>query len=395
MYLNKYILLFYYLSLFINTKQQTYLIKTCYLKVKYGKNNLDMHKVKNNTKIKKALLINENVKYSGAQNKSTDISLIQYDDTTFNIIKNLEYNKINENLKNDYKNWLIISGLSDYKKISEIFLNLKLSNIDTRTILEIGEYSIISDYVDKILFRTNHISINKGENLRQDQISFILGDNYLITFLESEIEIFNDVISAIEDSKVNLRTKACDYLLIILLDKIISEYRNIVSNIEQELERYTDLVIEAKEKDDLLVDAIADRKVYIKLKHIIVSIKDNLNKMSYNKNKLIAEENSIYLSDIIQQLQFIAQDIDNCDQAFNSILNLHFNNNSQKMNDIMKRLTIISTIFIPMTFFVGLWGMNFKNMPETNLEYGYFIALFIIIISAIASWFYLKRKKWL
>lgn len=127
----------------------------------------------------------------------------------------------------------------------------------------------------------------------------------------------------------------------------------------------------------------------------VMPLKEQFSKLLRSENSLIYRSNKAFYNDVNDHLQFVLQTMEICRETLSSLVDLYISNNDIRRNEIMKRLTVVSTIFIPLTFLVGIWGMNFAIMPELNWKYGYFLAWSIMIITAVLISIYLKRKKWL
>ena len=148
-------------------------------------------------------------------------------------------------------------------------------------------------------------------------------------------------------------------------------------------------------KKDIGKQIQALRRQYMIVKKAVMPLKDQYVKLLRGENPLFHKATRAFFNDVNDHLQFVLQTIDICRETLSSLVDLYISNNDLRMNEIMKRLTVVSTIFIPLTFLVGIWGMNFAFMPELNWKYGYFIAWSVIIITAVLISIYLKRKKWL
>ena len=123
-------------------------------------------------------------------------------------------------------------------------------------------------------------------------------------------------------------------------------------------------------------------------------LKDQFSKLLRTENGIITPDILPIYNDLQDQLQFVIQTTESCREITSSLVDLYISNNDLRMNAIMKRLTIVSTLFIPLTFLVGVWGMNFKIMPELDWRYGYFIALAVMIATGVLTLLYMKRKDW-
>ena len=136
------------------------------------------------------------------------------------------------------------------------------------------------------------------------------------------------------------------------------------------------------------------RRNYRLIKKSIFPLKEQINKLFHTENQLLHKSNRPFFSDVNDHLQFILQTLEGCRDLLSALVDLYLANNDQRMNSIMKQLTIVSTIFIPLTFLAGIWGMNFHWMPELGWKYGYFFAWGLMIVVGVIVYFYFKHKRW-
>ena len=234
------------------------------------------------------------------------------------------------------------------------------------------------------------------QELDLDHIAFILGDNYVISLQENATPIFTDVQEAIKNSKVQIREKGADYLLYILLNCVQSLYNDTVLKLATKIDDLEDQLIDNNTKGVDIMRFIRTRKKdYSLLKRAVTSMREEYSNLLHNDNHLIKPENKIYFNDYDDRLRTASDDLDIFHESINSLGNLYFNNNNLKMNNVITKLTVVSTIFIPLTFMVGVWGMNFEYMPELKWKYGYIVAWGIMTLIVILALLFLKKKKWL
>ena len=191
-----------------------------------------------------------------------------------------------------------------------------------------------------------------------------------------------------------MRQKGADFLLYILMSAVNQANVNTVMDIEDRLADVEDHLIEGKGSIDILRLMHECRVDYMHIKRTITFLREEFVNLLHNTNKLIEEENIVYYNDFDDRMRSILGNLASFHESLTSLLDLYYNNNNLKMNDIIKRLTIVSTIFIPMTFMVGVWGMNFKLMPEMDWKYGYLGAWITLILIAVLSYLWIRRQKW-
>jgi len=337
-----------------------------------------------------------NLAYEGNINIPTTIELIQYNQKVFSS-KNIP---IKDNLKNyianDKVNWFKITGISDSQTVINICKTFGIQRFDIRDLLSIYHITKVIPYEHNTFILMSNCSIEES-NHRPElyQIAFILGDNYIISFQETAESIFDDVKEAISESRLVFREKGADYLLYILLNDIHSSYNFSLTKLTDKIEEMEDKLIDDNTKGINVMKFIQyKKKEFSLLKREVSAMREEYANLLHNTNKLIKPENVLYFNDFDDKLRTSLDDLEMFHMSISSLTDLYFNNNNLRMNDVIKKLTIVSTIFIPLTFMVGVWGMNFDFMPELNWTYGYLFAWCIMIVIVIIALLFLKKKKW-
>jgi magnesium transporter len=229
---------------------------------------------------------------------------------------------------------------------------------------------------------------------------FLLGKNYLITFQEVEGDIFDLIRERIRNDKGRLRKFGPDYLMYRLLDSIVDNYMIVLNQLDERIENIEDELLDYPAKETL--ESIHKlRKEIIKLKRTIFPFREVIYSMEKEIFPLIQKSTRIFLRDLYDHIKNTMDTIENYREVINGLVETYRSSSAFRLNEIVKLLTIISTIFIPLTFIVGIYGMNFNtdispwNLPELNLFYGYPLVLLLMIFVAGGLIFFFKKKKWL
>lgn len=336
----------------------------------------------------------QNLSYSGIYNIPTSIELIRFNAQQV-ITKSVQLDQpmINE-IQDGYISWFKISGFSDVNQISNICKTFGIHKFDIKDLLSNLQVTKIVTY-DKATFIMASGCVTNENNIEVEQIAFILGKNYVISFQESPSPIFDDVVSAIKEGRFQLRENKADYLLYILLNGLHSQYIDNIYQLNDKMDEMEDLLIDQQLTDKSTMQFFRDsRRNYALLRRSISPFREEFSNLMHNANNLIDNSSLIYFNDFDDRLRTTIEELEILNESISSLMDLYFNNNNLKMNDIIKRLTIVSTIFIPLTFMVGVWGMNFKFMPELEWEYGYFLSWGILIVIALIAILFLKKKGW-
>lgn len=304
------------------------------------------------------------------------------------------YNKTT--LTKDRTHWLNYHSLTKKDEINDLFEaqgfhKLTLEDVYTenhRPKLEEFESYIFFSIQSALPIQENAVRLN------QEQISFILGDGFLVSLQEKHSDHFVDVRERIEQDIGLIRHKGSDFLLFRLLDAIVDNYFEVLENNTQTIQDLERKVLRDTSEETLhMVERV--KRNLTDLRRIVVPLKDIAMQLEKSNNDLISKENAHYFYDLKDNCMSALDEIDANKNMLEGLTNLYYAAQGQKMNEIMKLLTIVSTIFIPLTFIVGVYGMNFDYMPELKLKFGYFIVLGLMLIIAIALWFYFRSRGWI
>lgn len=344
-------------------------------------------------KVKKSGFL-QNLSYSGKYDIPTSIELIKYNAQQV-ITKSIQSNQpMIDEIQDGYISWFKITGFSDVNHISNICKTFGIHRFDIKDLLSNLQVTKIVTY-DKATFIMASDCFSNGNHIEVEQIAFILGKNYIISFQESKSSIFDDVISAIKDGRFQLQENKADYLLYILLNGLHSQYIDNIYQLNDKMDEMEDLLIDQELTDKSIMQFFRDsRRNSALLRRSISPFREEFSNLMHNANNLIDNSSLIYFNDFEDRLRTTIEELEILNESISSLMDLYFNNNNLKMNDIIKRLTIISTIFIPLTFMVGVWGMNFKFMPELDWEFGYFFSWGTLVLIALIAIIFLRRKGW-
>ena len=330
--------------------------------------------------------------YTGAYHKEIEISLYQFSEETFEEYRNISMEEIKKVFKPELVNWIDVCGISDAGKVQEIGTYFEIHPLALEDIMDVNHLPKVEETGKHLFIILKSLEANNNFHPEMQQISLLLGKSYLISFRDKESDIFKSVIERIKASVSKARSKQEDYLFYMLIDKIVDEYYAVIENIDDEIEDLEDDLIN-KPSENLSQRILDIKKRFIVLKKFIYPLRDELRKTLREELKMINEPTRAYLSDIYDHLLQISQTMDLFRDMIAGLLELHLSNNDLRMNRIMTRLTVVATVFIPMTFLVGLYGMNLK-MPEYSISWFYPFLWVIMIVSSGLMFLYMKKKKW-
>jgi magnesium transporter len=322
-----------------------------------------------------------------------DIQLFKYkkDDCIEN--KNISPKSIERFQSNNYNYWLNIYGLNDSDAIVSICSRHDIHNLAIQDILDINQRPKFQEF-ESYSFLTIKSIVPSNNELLTEQISFVFGKNFLISFQERKADFFEHLRFRLREDKGIIRENGSDYLLYAMLESILDNYFKTLNQLDNDIENLN-FIDTTKELLPNTLEIIENHKKFVHfIKKSILPIKEFSQIVERQENKYIEKENLKYFLEIKDLCLTLLDSCDILQSSLESNTNLFFSIQGHRMNQVMKTLTIVATIFIPLTFITGIYGMNFQNMPETQWKYGY-AALWLLII-LIFSWmvFYLKKRKW-
>jgi len=326
--------------------------------------------------------------------RKSKISLIDYDTRQ---IKEKKVNSIKECFP--FKNkktvtWINIDGIQEPSIISELGKHFGYHPLLLEDIMNTQQRPKVDDYNNYVFIVLKMLYYN--ENSRQisvEQVSFILGKNYVISFQEHEGDVFESVRSRLRNKKGQMRSSGADYLIYALLDAIVDNYFSVLEKVGEHVEDIEDALI-VNPTTKILHNIYNQKQTLIFLRRAIWPVRDLISSLERMGSSLMAKSTVVYLRDVYDHAVFVIETIETYRDMVAGMLEIYLSSVSNKMNEVMKVLTVIATVFIPLTFITGVYGMNFNYMPEITWKYGYFIILFVMFLIAVFMFAYFHRKKW-
>ena len=309
-----------------------------------------------------------------------------------------ELKKITNNLRNEdpeIVRWININGLGGIEIVEKLGKQFDFHPLLLEDILNPNQRPKIEDYGEyEVVFLKLVFWNNIKEEIEQEQTVLILGKNYLISLQEDERNIFQPIRDRITKSYGRIRSSGPDYLMYALTDVIIDNYFILIEKIGEKVEHLEDEI--EKEPDQETSQEIHElKKNTIAFRRLIWPLREVINKLQRGDLELILDSTQIYLRDLYDHIIQIIDHTETFRDLLSGLRENYLSRVSNRMNQIINVLTIISTIFIPLSFLAGLYGMNFAYMPELQNPYGYFILLIVMGSLAAAMLVFFRYKKWL
>ncbi len=331
-----------------------------------------------------------------------EITLHSFNATGYRKIPDIETQKLCTD--ESHNSWIQVCGLHDIDKLQSVWNHFNLHPLIREDIVNTSQRSKVESYGDIIFIVLRMPAVKTADDLdsstKAEQISIVLGKNYLLSFQESDTPIFAPIIKRLEPANTNLRTKGVDYLAYALIDCIVDHYFISLDVFGEAIESAEDQILNSPQSVQLQ-NIHTLRSNLILFRKSVWSLRDSINTLLRDENMLAGTGVKLFLRDVSDHIAQVIDTIENYREMVFSIYDMYMSAISNKMNEIMKVLTIIATVFIPITFIAGVYGMNFNtrksplNMPELEWSWGYPFALLLMAGVAVAMLIFFKRKKWL
>jgi magnesium transporter len=331
--------------------------------------------------------------YSGnVTGESVKITLIQFNELEYEEATFFDIQEMYKAVKPNLIKWINVDGIHRTEIIEEIG---KLYGIHPLTLEDIvhvesrPKFEEYSRYVVAILqmlyFETS---------VQSEHLGIVLFSDTVISFQEPRGgDAFDIIRDRLRECKGRVRKMGPDYLAYVLIDAVVDHYFFVIEKIGDKIEALDEEILSNPTKNVMMEIHELKREVLLARK-LIWPAREMILNMMRSETELISETHTIYLRDVHDHINRVNDTIEQFRETLNSIMEVHLSNNANKMNEVMKALTVISAIFIPVTFVAGVYGMNFQYMPELKSPYGYWITIGIMLALMIGMALFFKRKKW-
>ena len=328
------------------------------------------------------------------------IDIIDYTDTKLEE-KRLE--KVEDSF--EYKDsstvtWININGIHDVSNIEKLGEHFGLHALNQEDIANTGHRPKFEESGEYIFVTMKMLNPKSGNGVESEQVSIVFGKNYVISFQEKEGDVFDAVRERIRKTKPRVRFMGADYLAYALIDAIVDNYFVVLEKIGDTVEELEDELVSNPEHEDL--ETIYDlKRQMVFIRKAIWPLREVAGAMDRTESELIHDFTKPYLRDLYEHIIQVIDTVETFRDMISGLLDIYLSSISNRMNQVMKVLTIIATIFIPLGFLAGVYGMNFDtsaspfNLPELSLRYGYIFFWLAVLIIGIGLLFFFRRKRWL
>jgi magnesium transporter len=290
--------------------------------------------------------------------------------------------------------WLNVDGLHRTDIVEKVGEVVGLHPLLLEDIVTTGQHPKMEDFGDYIFVTMKTLHYNEATGtVEAEQMSLILGAGYVMTFQEKASDIFKPVLERLRSGKGRLRSAGADYLAYALMDAVVDGYFTVLEKTGEKIESVEDDLVTAPDRSELQQIQALKREMLF-LRRSVWRLREVLSCLDRGESSLIQEPTRIFFKDIYDHVIQVIDTVETYRDMLSGMLDIYLSSVSNRLNEVMKVLTIIATIFIPLTFVAGVYGMNFKHMPELDWKLGYPMALLIMSAIAAVMLVYFRRKKW-
>lgn len=324
---------------------------------------------------------------------ASDVLMLQYDEARL----------IEKSLKDDFPapetnhfvTWYDVKGLHNVSLIERLGGMYNVHSLILEDVLDTQQRPKFEEYDDGIFIILHAITFDKEtRNIHTEHIAIFAGHNFLLSFQEKDDDTFAPIRERIRNASGRIRKRGSDYLAYALADSVVDHYFLVLDQLQDAIESLEEEVM--YKPNDQTKGKIHQLKLQmLLLRRSILPLREAINWFVKTDCPVVQESTEVFTRDLYDHIVQVIDMVETYRDILNGLYDLYLSEISYRMNNIMQLLTIISTIFIPLTFLVGVYGMNFENIPELRWHYGYFFVWGLMIVITILMLLFFKRKRWL
>jgi magnesium transporter len=332
--------------------------------------------------------------YTGTKAIPTKIDILAYNKTHSDRVDIADVQSIQEAITKDSVNWINISGLQNTEVIASVGNTFNIHPLILEDILNVEQQPKFEDYEHYSFMTLKMLFYRvKEDTIVAEHFSMIIQDRLVITFCESDTTLFDQLRERILTSQGLIRNKGASYLAYRLVDTIVDHYYHVINLMDEQLENQETTLLKSPGRDQIH-EILHLKKQVLLMRKASDPLRDGLRRILNLDTSIWKHDEKVFFNDVYDHIQQMITSLELQRETLLSLTDLYMSVVSNKMNEVMKTLTIIATIFIPLTFIAGIYGMNFQNMPELEWEYGYFAALGFMSLAGIGMFLYMKSRHW-
>ncbi|PLX99464.1 MAG: magnesium and cobalt transport protein CorA [Desulfuromonas sp.] len=321
-------------------------------------------------------------------------SYIDYNDKVFNRGTDVSFAECLKLREQDTVSWINLDGIHDPLQIEAFGREFGLHPLLLEDILNTGHPPKFEEFEDAALVIIKMFEFEQDAcRVHAEQISLVLIGNNLLTFQERPGDVFDSVRDRLLRKSGRIRQRGADYLAYALLDSVVDSYFHVLEKIADHLD-YLETELISRPSQDLLQQVHQLKGQLIYIRKAVWPLRELIGSMLHSESELFDETTNIFLRDLYDHGLQVQETIEGFRETASGLIDLYMSSVSQRMNEVMQVLTVMASIFIPLTFIAGVYGMNFEVMPELHWRYGYAMVWGVMVACFVGMLWFFKRKKW-
>ncbi len=331
--------------------------------------------------------------YTGEEtNSAIRLTLMQYNESEFHETEHFNITECCNHIKPGFIKWINVDGIHNLELIEAIGKKFSIHPLTLEDIVHLESRPKFEEYSRYVVSILKMLYYDNG--VRSEHLSVLLFEDLVISFQEPHGgDAFDLIRIRLREGNGRIRKMGPDYLAYALIDAVVDHYFYVLEKLNEKIEALDEEVLNNPQRSAMLKIHALKREVS-QLKKMIWPAREMILNMLRSETTLISETNDLYIRDVHDHINRVNDTVEQFKDSLASIMEVYLSNNANKMNEVMKALTTISAIFIPVTFIAGVYGMNFEYMPELKSPHGYWITISIMAGLMIGMGIYFKRKKW-
>ncbi|WP_292366333.1 magnesium/cobalt transporter CorA [Methanoculleus sp. UBA208] len=335
----------------------------------------------------------EEGRMTGARTRPVTVTVTNYDEARFDERTCTRAGEIEGLALRPAVTWIDADGVHDTEMVQAIGEAVGIHPLTLEDIANTRQRPKIEDYRDYLYVAVRMLTPGDGE-FHSEQVSLVLGKGYVVSFQEHPGDVFERIRERLRAGAGRLRSEGADYLFYALLDAIVDGYFSVIEAFGERIEAVEEEVVADPDRETLQA-IYALKRSLVALRRSVWPLRDVVAELERGESPLIREPMLVYLRDVYDHTIEVAETVETYRDTMSGTLGVYLSSQSSRMNEIMKVLTIIATIFIPLTFIAGVYGMNFAYMPEIRHPWGYPAALASMAVVAAMMLLYFRKKGWI
>lgn len=325
------------------------------------------------------------------------IECIQYSPDNYHETSGTDINQLlGEKKANDVITWVSVEGLHDSSMVKDLAKHFDLHPLTVEDILNVEQRPKVEEF-DNYLFITLKMLLwqQKTSSFTVKQVSFVLGKNFVLSFQESDTALFDSIKNRLKSTpNQRLRQHGADYLTYRLIDAIVDQYFTVLEALGDQTEKSEEQILSSPTAQTMKVLYRLKRQMLL-LRKAVWPMREVVGHLVHIDEGLVSSFTRVYLRDVYDHTVQAIDTLETFRDMMGTMMDMYLSSITNRLNEVMKTLTIIATIFIPITTIASIYGMNFKYMPELNWHWGYYTVLLVMLTMGSGMMLYFWRKKWL